>query len=485
MTTETETKGVEQTEEKKEEVVKEEVKKEEADANNAEEKADDKAEKADKEKKEEEKKEVKAKKEAPAPKPAVHKQDFEKDVVYLYQFTRTPVLPSLSPYCLKVETWLRLSDLKYENVDHKMKYKSKKGQLPFVEVNGEEIADSAIIIKELGSRYNCEMDSALSAEQRNVAHATVSMIENHFAWVVKWWRCRCPGEWVRAAKLNLQQALNTRIPNAVLNFAFKLRYRQVSARFHHTGSHHPLNLKATVMSDAFSSHEKLKGSCEFVWSRWVVKSWRTKNPAGMLGAYKMDLQQITEKKWPKPVLEFIFKLKFRRAAKKVRAHGIGVHKPEEIEEFGHNDLTVLSDLLGDKQFFFGDNPSTLDVVAFANLAQVAFMDKEVSYSLRDWMTENCSNLVEFCNRIKERAFPDWDEMCNTLDLNSHIPKPPPEEKVEEPTAEKKEEKTKEEEKKEEKDKDDTEKEKAQKDEKEGEKDDNKKAEEKEKEEEKK
>lgn len=113
MTTETETKPVEQTEEKKEEV-KEEVKKEEAETNNAEEKADDKAEKADKEKKEEEKKDVKAKKEPAAPKPAVHKQDFEKDVVYLYQFTRTPVLPSLSPYCLKVETWLRLAALRYE-----------------------------------------------------------------------------------------------------------------------------------------------------------------------------------------------------------------------------------------------------------------------------------------------------------------------------------------------------------------------------------
>ncbi|MPC15148.1 Failed axon connections [Portunus trituberculatus] len=113
MTTETETKPVEQTEEKKEEV-KEEVKKEEAETNNAEEKADDKAEKADKEKKEEEKKDVKAKKEPAAPKPAVHKLDFNKDVVYLYQFTRTPVLPSLSPYCLKVETWLRIADLKYE-----------------------------------------------------------------------------------------------------------------------------------------------------------------------------------------------------------------------------------------------------------------------------------------------------------------------------------------------------------------------------------
>lgn len=44
----------------------------------------------------------------------VHRQNFEKDIVYLYQFSRTPVLPSLSPYCLKVETWLRLAGLKYE-----------------------------------------------------------------------------------------------------------------------------------------------------------------------------------------------------------------------------------------------------------------------------------------------------------------------------------------------------------------------------------
>lgn len=47
----------------------------------------------------------------------VHKADFEKEVVYLYQFTRTPALPSLSPYCLKVETWLRLANVKYEVSD--------------------------------------------------------------------------------------------------------------------------------------------------------------------------------------------------------------------------------------------------------------------------------------------------------------------------------------------------------------------------------
>lgn len=73
-------------------------------------------EKADDTKGNEEKKEEPAaeKKEAAPPPPRVHKQDFQKDVVYLYQFCRTPVLPSLSPYCLKVETWMRLTGVQYE-----------------------------------------------------------------------------------------------------------------------------------------------------------------------------------------------------------------------------------------------------------------------------------------------------------------------------------------------------------------------------------
>jgi hypothetical protein len=48
------------------------------------------------------------------PKPAVHKVDFEKNVVYVYQFSRTKNIPSPSPFCLKVETWLRMAGIKYE-----------------------------------------------------------------------------------------------------------------------------------------------------------------------------------------------------------------------------------------------------------------------------------------------------------------------------------------------------------------------------------
>lgn len=47
--------------------------------------------------------------------------------------------------------------------------------------------------------------------------------------------------------------------------------------------------------------------------------------------------------------------------KKVKAQGIGVHKPEEILEFGKQDLKVLSELLADKPFFFGDEPTTVRI----------------------------------------------------------------------------------------------------------------------------
>lgn len=73
---------------------------------------------------------------------------------------------------------LIISFFYFQNVDHKMKFRSKKGQLPFVELNGEEIADSAIIMKELSKRYGKDLDAALTPEQRNVSHAMVNKIYN-------------------------------------------------------------------------------------------------------------------------------------------------------------------------------------------------------------------------------------------------------------------------------------------------------------------
>lgn len=116
-----------------------------------------------------------------------------------------------------------------QNVDHKMKLRSKKGQLPFVEVNGVEIADSAVIIRELSQKTGSDLDAGLTQDQRNIAHATTSMIENHLTWVLFWWRTKYPEQMLKGYQVNLQHALGVRLPNAILNFVFKFSYgRKVS-----------------------------------------------------------------------------------------------------------------------------------------------------------------------------------------------------------------------------------------------------------------
>jgi hypothetical protein len=42
------------------------------------------------------------------------KFDWQKDIVYLIQFPRIRLLPSVSPYALKMETYLRMANIDYE-----------------------------------------------------------------------------------------------------------------------------------------------------------------------------------------------------------------------------------------------------------------------------------------------------------------------------------------------------------------------------------
>merc|ERR1712168_1545552 len=79
---------------------------------------------ADEKKDEGKKEEPKEKKEVEAPKPkkpTTHQKEWEEDMVYLFQFQRSPQIPSISPFCLKLESWLKLHGIKYQNVDHKCK----------------------------------------------------------------------------------------------------------------------------------------------------------------------------------------------------------------------------------------------------------------------------------------------------------------------------------------------------------------------------
>ncbi|KAI6184501.1 Failed axon connections-like protein [Aphelenchoides bicaudatus] len=104
-------------------------------------------------------------------------ENFEPDVVYLFQFPRPLSIPSLSPYALKLETWLRMSDINYLVVeDISLFHRSPEGTLPYVELDGQVIVDSANIIDVLTESRDTT-DSHLKPDQKAVVRALEVMIE--------------------------------------------------------------------------------------------------------------------------------------------------------------------------------------------------------------------------------------------------------------------------------------------------------------------
>uniref|UniRef100_A0A914ICK2 Superoxide dismutase n=1 Tax=Globodera rostochiensis TaxID=31243 RepID=A0A914ICK2_GLORO len=104
-------------------------------------------------------------------------RDWKPDVVYLVQFPRTHIVPSPSPFALKLETWLRINGLKYRNVDNEFKKTSSKGQIPFIELNGRQFADSNLVMDHLRTNFKLPIDSRLSTYERALCRSFTVLIE--------------------------------------------------------------------------------------------------------------------------------------------------------------------------------------------------------------------------------------------------------------------------------------------------------------------
>ena len=108
--------------------------------------------------------------------------DWSQDQVYLAQFPPSPRVRSISPFALKLETWLRLAKIPYKNV-YTRKFSKASHTIPYIELNGEQISDSNRIMETLRSQFQAEVDLGLTTQQLATDHALTSMIENHTAQV--------------------------------------------------------------------------------------------------------------------------------------------------------------------------------------------------------------------------------------------------------------------------------------------------------------
>jgi glutathione S-transferase len=104
-------------------------------------------------------------------------------VITLYGFGANFGLPEVSPYVTKTEVHLQMAGLAYVKEMSRPDL-SPKGQLPWIEDEGELIADSHFIRLHLERKYGLDLDEGLGPVERAQAWAIERMIENHFCWMV-------------------------------------------------------------------------------------------------------------------------------------------------------------------------------------------------------------------------------------------------------------------------------------------------------------
>jgi glutathione S-transferase len=104
--------------------------------------------------------------------------------IRLFQFPRMFSIPNLSPFCSKLETWLRITGIPYEVVDTPDPRKGPKGKLPFIEDGGSRIADTSLIIEHLRKSRGVDPDAHLDPDQRATALLVQRTLEEHYAFVL-------------------------------------------------------------------------------------------------------------------------------------------------------------------------------------------------------------------------------------------------------------------------------------------------------------
>jgi glutathione S-transferase len=104
-------------------------------------------------------------------------------MITLYTFGPGAGLPDFSPFVMKAEVLLKMAGLPYRT-DTTGFRKAPKGKLPYIDDDGDTVADSTFIRWHLERKHRIDFDPGLTPEQRAIAWAFEKMAEDNLYWVV-------------------------------------------------------------------------------------------------------------------------------------------------------------------------------------------------------------------------------------------------------------------------------------------------------------
>lgn len=115
----------------------------------------------------------------------------------LYQLPSCWALPNPSPFCMKLETWLRMAGVPYrtQSVINRPPA-SKTRKIPYVRLpDGALLHDSSFIIEHLSRRHALPRDRRLTPTERATALLIQRLVETHLYFVLLYERWVPPENW--------------------------------------------------------------------------------------------------------------------------------------------------------------------------------------------------------------------------------------------------------------------------------------------------
>jgi glutathione S-transferase len=237
--------------------------------------------------------------------------------ISLYQFPRTRTVPNLSPFCMKLETYLRMTHLKYDTITTVMTRKSPlANKLPYIKYGDEFLGDSSLIIARLESDSKIPLDHHIDNIQRAESLCVQRLLEDHLYWVL-------------------------------------------------------------------------------VYARWFSKE------GAPIWAERM------KKKMPPIIKHLIMNRAKAGILKELIGHGIGRHSEETIFNMGLSDLEAMNIKMGDRIWYFNDQPSTLDAIIYSFL--VVCLSATWSFPLKNFIIAH-SNMLRYLNHVQAQYFPEYPSL---------------------------------------------------------------------------
>jgi glutathione S-transferase len=115
--------------------------------------------------------------------------------VVVHQLPGAWGLVSISPFCLKLDAYLRIAGIPFRAVVDATPFRGPKGKLPWIEHEGHRIGDSGFIIEYLERRFGSRVNGGLSAAERAIALSLRRLIEENLYWTMVYDRWMVEDNW--------------------------------------------------------------------------------------------------------------------------------------------------------------------------------------------------------------------------------------------------------------------------------------------------